>query len=53
MLTEEKAEKLRKECIMDGVRKMGLRSEDARNCGVWSSSILGNCPTHAYAETGR
>ena len=42
-----------KECVMDDMRKMGLRKEDAQDRKVWRSGILGNRPTRASAEHGR
>ena len=42
-----------KECIMDDMRRMGFRKEDAQDrvVGLWRSGILGNRPTRANAET--
>ena len=46
-----KGRKTWKECIVNGMRKMELRREDAQDCNVWRRGILGNCPTCASAET--
>ena len=43
--------KTRKECVMDDLRKMKLRREDAQNRDVWRSYMLGNRSTRASAET--
>ncbi len=40
-----------KECVMDNLRKMQLRREDAQDRDVWRSGILENRPTRASAET--
>ncbi len=40
-----------KECVMDDMRKMKLRREDAQDRDVWRSGILRNRPTRASAET--
>jgi hypothetical protein len=40
-----------KECVVDDMRKMNLKREDAQDRGLWRSGILGNRPTRASAET--
>ena len=39
------------ECIVDDMKKMELRREDAQDRGLWRSGILGRRPTRASAET--
>ena len=44
-----KGRKTWKECVVDDMRKMNLRIEDAQDRGLWRSGILGNRPTRASA----
>jgi hypothetical protein len=39
-----------KECMVDDMRQLRLREEDAPDRAVWGNGILGNRPTRASAE---
>ena len=39
-----------KDCMVDDMRQLRLKQEDAQDRAVWRNGILGNRPTRASAE---